>query len=159
MSAAVIMMAKTGRLTLTSASFIDVLLRDGHDPRRTATTAVGACTAPVGLVTARPVPTLVPVASWLRLLVARISSPFSPSTISTTLALARAERHLLLPRLAVLDDDTPSTTPASVDTASSGAASTFSSTRVSTVPLAKKPGFSMRSPLSTRISTGKVRVA
>ena len=49
-------------------------------------------------------------------------------------------------------------TPASVDTASSGAASTFSSMCVSTVPLAKNPGLSVRSPLSTRTSTGKVRV-
>src|SRR5712691_208848 len=30
MSAAVIMMAKTGRLTLTSASFIELLLHDDH---------------------------------------------------------------------------------------------------------------------------------
>jgi hypothetical protein len=50
-------------------------------------------------------------------------------------------------------------TPASVETASSGTASTFSSTLVSTTPFAKKPGFRTRSVFSTSASTGKVRVA
>ena len=65
MSAAVIMMAKTGRLTLTSAMFMDALLCDraprlGGPPSR-----LGAISSPCV-----PTRTVTPVASWLRLVVA-----------------------------------------------------------------------------------------
>ncbi len=70
MRAAVIMIAKTGRLTLISAMFMDVL----HDGP--------------GRVRRPPSPprrTLTPVASWLKLVVASCSSPFNPLVTSTSL--------------------------------------------------------------------------
>ena len=84
MSAAVIMMAKTGRLTLTSAMFMDALPDRPPAPR--------------------PSFTLTPVASWLRLVVASCLVALQPARHLHELVLARAQRDLLLAGLAVLDD-------------------------------------------------------
>ena len=62
MSAAVIMMAKTGRLTLTSASFIGLLPRAGRGRRRARRAAAPPRRRP-RFVPASPVAHVVPVAS------------------------------------------------------------------------------------------------
>src|SRR5262249_21324019 len=104
-----------------------------------------------------PTRTEVPVASWLRLLDASVSPPFSPSAISSSLP-CRAPSVTCCWRVFPFSITYTDETPASVEMASSGTASTSSSSRVCTVPFAKKPGFSTRSALSTSASTAKVRV-
>ena len=102
MSAAVIMMAKTGRLTLTSASFIGLL--PPRRPRPPCAAAASACAAGVVLA-APPVAPPTPVASWFRLRRRQRLVALQPVDDFDELVLPRAERHdLLLARLAVLDD-------------------------------------------------------
>src|SRR5262249_3949102 len=101
--------------------------------------------------------TATPVASWLRFVVASVSSPFSPFVISTRFC-CRAPSVTCCCRALPSSITYTVETPASVEIASSGAASTFSSRWVWTAPLAKKPGLSTRSPFSTSASTANVRV-
>src|SRR5207344_2990133 len=82
--------------------------------------------------------TVTPVASWLRFVVASCSSPFKPVVTSTSL-FCRAPSEICCWRAFPSSITYTVDTPARVEIASSGTASTRASTWVSTTPCAKKP--------------------
>ena len=103
MSAALIITAKTGRRTLTSASFTACLSALACRAAAAASLppAAAAASAPPPPGAPLSISTLTPVASSFSRLAASVSLPFRPSTISHRSPCAHAERDRLLRDLAV----------------------------------------------------------